>query len=418
MKYMTTMTVPAAEVRPDDIVVSSEAGEARVRRQRTDAKGRPGWRLRYSDPRSGRQPERTFYGTYAEAVRELASFETAATGATVVPAVRLKTITLEDWAVEWLRMRKWRHAPEGANPGELRPHSTFAKDRSVVQAYLLPGLGRRTRLRSVTLQQLPQWIAGLTLLDDTGERGPDPMMPSAKRTVSNVTKSFFRDAARELGLTPNPAEGPPSTWGTDTSDRRILVPHLGDVEKLARALDELWPLPSWARDLYGPAGEGRGDIVRLIAYSGMRWEETAALAAELVHRRDRIVHVRYTATESGGKRQWVDRAKTPAGERYIVIVPQLFDVIDRLDALRKRGMELEPARAARRAHRGGKSPSAPPTGLWSLLVSAERGGFVSYGLWRKKLDLARRRAGWASPRTSCVTSRRASCSLRRATTGV
>jgi integrase len=72
---------------------------------------------------------------------------------------------------------------------------------------------------------------------------------------------------------------------------------------------------------------------------------------------------------------------------------QLYDVIDRLDAIRKRGAELEDARAARRAARGSKQPTVPPTGQWSLLVSGERGGFLSYGTWRKKLAVARKASG-------------------------
>lgn len=392
--YMELLTVTAARVRAEDTVLENSNPDAvRVKRQRRDALGALGWRLRYSDPRSARQPERTFYGSYGDAVRELADFERTATAATVAPTVRLKAITVQEWAIEWLRMRRWKHAPSGAFAGERRPHSTFAKERSIVEAYLLPGLGPQTKLRAITLRGLREWIGGLTLLDDRGVRGDQPMAPSSKTTVANVVKLFFRDATRELGLSPNPAAGLPTTWGTDTSDRRILVPNLGRVEELACALDEAWPLPGWAEGLYGPNGEGRGDIVRLLAFSGMRWEESAAMPSGLVHRADKLMTVRYTATESGGKRVWVDGTKTGAGERHIVIVPQLHDVIDRLDAVRARGLELEAERAGRRAVRGGRSPVAPPTGSWSLLVSGERGGFVSYGQWRKELAKARAASG-------------------------
>lgn len=390
-RYTSTLVIAAADVQPNDTVLDdADPAKVRVKRQRTDKRGQLGWRLRYSDPRSGRQPERTFYGTYEQAVRELANFERAATSTSVAPAARLKAVTLQDWAVEWLRMRMWKHEPAGPFPGEARAHSTFAKERSIIEAYLLPGLGPKTKLCAVTLQDLRQWIGGLTLLDDDGERGPDPLAPASKTTVSNVVRLYFRDATRELGLTPNPADGLPTVWGTDTSDRRILVPNLGDVEILARALDKSWPLPKWAQDLYGPEGQGRGDIIRLLAYSGMRWEELVAMPAVLIHRADKLMHVRYTATESGGKRRWVDNTKTPAGERYLMVVPQLYDVIDRLDAIRRRGAALEEARAARRAARGSKQPTVPPTGQWSLLVSGERGGFLSYGTWRKELDIARK----------------------------
>lgn len=125
----------------------------------------------------------------------------------------------------------------------------------------------------------------------------------------------------------------------------------------------------------------------------MRWEEMVALPADHVHRALKLLDIRYTATESGGKRQYADHAKTPAGIRPIAIVPQLHDVIDRLDAIRLRGLELAPARAASRAARGRPDQLAPPTGLWSLLVSGERGAFQSYGAWRKKLELAQAESG-------------------------
>ncbi|OIQ86490.1 tyrosine recombinase XerD [mine drainage metagenome] len=89
----------------------------------------------------------------------------------------------------------------------------------------------------------------------------------------------------------------------------------------------------------------------------------------------------------------MDYTKTPAGVRPIVIVPQLHDVVDRLDAIRLRGLELTDARAARRAARGRELQEAPPTGLWSLLVSGERGGFQSYGHWRNKLMAAQTKSG-------------------------
>jgi len=392
--YYEYLTATLGDVQDGDIV-SDAAGPdvVKIKRRRTDHTGAPGWRLRVTDPRTGKQPEVSFYGSEAEAMRALTTFEGQASAATVAPTVRLKTITLKEWATEWLLARKWKHAPQGAFAGELRPHSTWAKERSIIEAYLLPGLKPDTKLRAVTLQDLRKWIGGLTLLDQDGERGPDPLAPSSKTTVTNVTKGFFADAARELGLTPNPAAELPTIWGTDTSSRRVLIPNLGNVEKLACAMDALWPLPKWARDLYGPEGQGRGDLVRLLAFSGKRWEEMVAFPADHVHRAQKLLDIRYTATESGGKRQFVDNAKTPAGIRPIAIVPQLHDVIDRLDAIRLRGLELEPARAARRAARGRPDPVAPPTGLWSLLVSGERGGFQSYGAWRKKLELAQAASG-------------------------
>lgn len=50
------------------------------------------------------------------------------------------------------------------------------------------------------------------------------------------------------------------------------------MEKLAAAMDAEWRLPHWAGDLYGPNGEGRGDLARLLASSGMRWEEQGSTA--------------------------------------------------------------------------------------------------------------------------------------------
>lgn len=84
-----------------------------------------------------------------------------------------------------------------------------------------------------------------------------------------------------------------------------------DIEHFARAMDRTWPLPSWANDLYGPNGEGRGDVVRLVARTGLRWSEA------------------------------VETAPAELRERYCGVSPALRQVIDRLDAVRARGRERD-----------------------------------------------------------------------------
>ncbi|WP_203685255.1 tyrosine-type recombinase/integrase, partial [Actinoplanes siamensis] len=175
---------------------------------------------------------------------------------------------------------------------------------------------------------------------------------------------------------------------------------IGRMETLAAALDEVWPLPRWASDLTGPNGEGRGDILRFAAFTGMRWEEFVALDDESVLLEEETILMHDTATESGGRRE-IRRVrdgdkpgKSRAATRSLAIVEQVIPVIRRLRAVRQRGLTLEPEREQRRQARGVKRPpNMPLEERWTLLIPGETGGYMSYGHFRKKLEMAHKRSG-------------------------
>jgi integrase len=221
-----------------------------------------------------------------------------------------------------------------------------------------------------------------------------------KETVAATVKTMFRDAVRMGLLTANCAENVPSSWGGDSARRRAIIPSMRDLDRLAQALDEVWPLPRWGADLKGPNGEGRGDVIRLAAYTGMRWEELAALKSEAVDLRYRTIEVQDTATESGGRREVLrgsegeKAGKTAAATRILAVVDQAEDVIKRLEAIRRRGLVLEPERERRRQARGVKRPpNLPLEERWTLLSPGETGGYMSYGHFRKHLEKAQTVSG-------------------------
>ncbi|WP_375425552.1 tyrosine-type recombinase/integrase [uncultured Friedmanniella sp.] len=385
-KYLATVTVN---------------GE-RVRRQRTKL-GKLGWQLRYRDPRSREyQPSTTFWGTEVQAQRALDKLVADAAAAAAPVAIKSKSTTLAEWVDEWLDSYSFAVKPtrDGSAPGVLRPRATQKKAEDMCDTYLLPKLGDR-KLRTITHDDLYETIAGLRKLDKDGKRTGDPLTAATKNTVAGVARSLFRDAVRAGYLGASPAALLPTVWDKEPTRRAALIPSISEVEKLASALDLLWPLPKWAADLYGPNGEGNGDLVRIIAYTALRIEELTALDVSAVNLTMKTIQVRDVATESGGRREYrQDDAKSAASKRPLIIFEQAEAAIGRRDAVRLRGLELEAGRDARRQARRKASTTdkkrAPNRDLadrWTLLCPGEQGGFMSYAVWRKHLAAARQLSG-------------------------
>jgi hypothetical protein len=150
MKYM--QAVPD----PDDPTKT-------IRQQRTDPKGRLGWRLRARDPKTDKQPEKAFFGSYDEAVRELVRFEAQLAAQTNPVDKEARTITLGRFAERWAERYAWKHAPAGDYQGEARRFSTYANKTAVCQAYVLRMIDPSRRLSSITTDELTSAIARLKL---------------------------------------------------------------------------------------------------------------------------------------------------------------------------------------------------------------------------------------------------------------
>ncbi|MEV4274934.1 tyrosine-type recombinase/integrase [Actinoplanes xinjiangensis] len=384
----------AAKTTPyTQIIQDPDNPGKKIRRQRTDALGRLGWRLRVRDPRAGDQPERVFYGRFDDAVRELVR------RAGDKHPVRDSASQVEDHDRPRLRSEVAGALPvqDPADPQVRRnypPVLYMGEQEALCMAYIVPGLGPRRRLSSITAGDLTEMIAEVTLKD-----GKTPSSHT-RQSIANTVKAMFRDAQVMGFLSTNIAELVPSSWDAVSTRRRSLTMSIGRMETLAAALDKVWPLPPWARDLTGPEGEGHGDIPRLTAFTGMRWEEFVAVEDESVLLDVGLILVHDTATESGGRREirrvrdGDEPGKSRAATRSLVVVEQAVPVIKRLQAIRRRGLELEPAREQRRQARGVKRPpNMPLEERWTLLIPGETGGYMSYGHFRKKLQKAHEACG-------------------------
>jgi hypothetical protein len=278
-----------------EVVVNAEGEPMQARRQRRHpANGELGWRIRTWDPRTRTQPESTFWGSRDDALREMDRVGAGRAGGAPAPA-HASAVTVSDWRTQFLAAYAFKVKPAKGFDGITRPYATWAKAKAVLQANLLPALGEHQKMRTVTHDMLVEAIGALQRKDGTGA-----LAPSSKTTVASVARSFFRDAVRAGVLTASPAANLPTVWGASGTGRGLLIPSILDVERLARAMDRSWPLPRWAAGLYGPGGEGKGDILRLMAYTGLRFEELAALAASAIHLTWHTIDVKPTASESAG----------------------------------------------------------------------------------------------------------------------
>lgn len=307
--------------------------------------GQPGWRLRVHDPRTGRQPEKNFYGTYEAAAAELERWRKEVEIAGQPSRVGGKNMRLGSWAVEWLDQHyRWKVPPEGKNKGIPRRRGTWLNARAMTTAYIAPGLGK-TAMGKLTYTDCYKFIAGLRVRD-----GAEEAAPATKATVASVLRLMLADAHRNGVIPTNPAADLPTSWGY--RKKKILVPSLVQVEELASAMDAEWP--------------GRGNIVRMFAYTGMRWEDAAGMRLSAVDMERRSFFVENTRSSRSTVVEEV--TKTDSAERYAAIIDQAVEPFEWLTAFaQERDSE------------------------W--LLTGERGGPLSYSLWRKHLDKARAASG-------------------------
>lgn len=320
--------------------------------------GLEGWRLRVKDPKSNRQVERTFYGTYEEAVVEIARFSEEREGAIAVALPEAHSATVAEWAVAWMKRYRWKIPPTANQPGQRRPYPTVAKHVSVLSAYVVPALGANTRLRTLTHDGLLAAVADLMLADGSG-----PVAPSTKATVVGTLKVMFRDAVRAGVMTSNPAADLPTAWGP--TSRVTMIPSIVEAERLAEAMD--------ARP-----HSTLGDMVRVISFVGLRMEELVGLRISDLDLEKRTLWIRRTVTESGGRRTVQDGGKTASAFRSVVILDQAVEPLKRLVA------------------------HSEAVGS-DLLACGPRGGYLAYCTWRGNLKIARERAGLTTRLTSCAT---------------
>jgi len=197
---------------------------------------RPGrrrpWQVRYRDP-TGRERARSFYKK-ADADRFAATVETdILRGEWTDP--RLSRTSVTEWSQRWLRTKS-----------HLKP-KTVAGYESNLRVHVLPAFGD-LQLRHIDRMAVEEWVA------DLQESGAGP---SVIRQARQVLDSMMKLAVQAGYLTANPVTG-------------VKAPRQPHREMLFLSADQVERLAATIEQPYGP-------LVYLLAYSGLRWGEAAAL---------------------------------------------------------------------------------------------------------------------------------------------
>jgi integrase len=233
------------------------------------------WLVRWRDP-SGVQRKKAFR-LKSEAEDFAGSLRQDLRTGSYVPPDAGK-ILIADWAARWLDAQ-----------GHVKP-STLARTRGVVATHILPRWGR-VALSAVTFADVQGWVSKLVR---------DGAAPRAVAKVCGVFRQILGWAAQDGRLARNPAEGVPIPRPGLTHHR--YLDHT-QVATLARECSEYAPL------------------VRLLAYTGLRWGEAAAIRVREVDLTRRRINVVASVTEVSGHLVW-GTPKTHA--RRTVPVPRFL----------------------------------------------------------------------------------------------
>lgn len=300
--------------------------------------GTPVYRVRVWDPVLKNQIERVIEGLDA-AKQLLEEFTEAKRRPGRLTAERVR---FADVAARYLVAYKTKR------DGTPRPRSSLAKELACLNIYIVPVLGNAW-IGDLDLPDLNETIRGLTLQDGS------PASGGTKSTVASVLRRLFAWAREERIIPTNPALELRTGWGGSVR-RRVLIPSIPQVLRLAAALDEFKP--------------GLGDVAMVLAFTGLRWEEAVAVPIENVDLDGQWIKVDRTASESGGRRDIRADLKTRAAER-VVAIPDIA-----MPAVRR----LAESGAAGRERSEGE--------LYGRLINGERGGYLGYAMWRRYLKLA------------------------------
>lgn len=238
--------------------------------------------------------------------------------------------------------------------GEPRPRATVKKVSTMIFGYVTPKLGH-VMMDYVDLPDLSDIVENMELLDGS------PASPGSKSTLAGAIRSMWKWARKRRLVKTNVALELETGFGAPAR-RRIVIPSLPMVERQAETMESYQA--------------GLGDIVRTLAYTGMRWEEAVAVPLDLVNLTEQTLVVAFTASEGGGKREVRGDTKTLAGQRTIIIPDIAMPAIRRLVERAEDGQVRWPDR-------------------FSRLINGVRGGFYPYVSWRRYLEKAREETGEA-----------------------
>lgn len=220
----------------------------------TTGNGSRRYRARFRDP-GGRQHERRFKRR-VDAQHWLDEQTSALVTQTWTSPERGR-VSVEVWAQQWLA------AQSGLKP------STRYRYESLLRSQVLPRWGSH-RLADVTHAEVAAWVADMSA----------HLAPSTVRQAHRVLALVLTLAVRDGRIPRNPAIGVPLPRVIRTEPRFL---GRDQVEQLAEAA--------------GPYS----DVVRLLAYTGLRFGEMAALRVRRIDFLRRRITVAESATEVGGE---------------------------------------------------------------------------------------------------------------------
>ena len=166
-------------------------------------------------------------------------------------------VAVEGWAQQWVA------AQTGLKP------STLYRCRSLLRSQILPRRGQH-RLADVTHAEVAGWVVDLV---------SGGLAPATVRQAHRVLALILTLAVRDGRIPRNPADGVPLPRAR-RADPRFLTREEG--ERLAEGAGDY------------------GDVVRLLAYTGLRFGEMAALRVRRVDFLRKRLTVAESATEVGG----------------------------------------------------------------------------------------------------------------------
>ena len=214
------------------------------------------WRARYRDP-AGQQRSRDF-SRKIDAQRWLASVEVSiGRGEWLDPD--LGNVTVGEWSRIWLRVQS-----------QLKP-STALRYEGLLVNQVYP-VWRQSRLSEITHSAVADWVTGLSR---------SGLSPSSVRHAHRVLSLLLGAAVRDGRLPRNVAVG-------------VRLPRVHASEK--RFLSH-----AQVRDLADAAGDPFDVVVLVLAFTGLRWGELAALRVRDIDLDRRRVHVVRSMTEIRGR---------------------------------------------------------------------------------------------------------------------
>jgi integrase len=304
--------------------------------------GLPMYRVRVWDSKLNKQVERHAAGLdrAKELQGGLQSIVSRALGS--ANGNKMQPVRFRDACVRYLTEYKTKR------DGTERPLSSVQKEITYTNCYLLPKLANAW-IGELDLPDLYETIETMELKD-----GSRPA-PATKTGAASVLRRIFAWARYRGIITANPALELTTGWGT-TLRRKVLVPSIPQVVRLAEALDHFKP--------------GLGDVAKVIAFVGPRWEEVVAILADEIDLEGQLVPIHFTASESGGTRGPREGAKTSAGVRTAVIPDIAMPSVHRLLQRGAQGRELSNGE------------------LYGRHVNGDRGGYMSYSVWSRYLRMA------------------------------